>query len=349
MPEDFYFEGTIHGNREIFDCESLTLNEISISDTQNLNNKLKNNCNLILSLNIRSLNANFSQLEMLIESLTIKLTVIVCPETWNLSYYQYFQIPGHNIYYNESRINQNDGVVMYLKNNLIVDTETVVIGKLSILCAEIRLEKNMFFRISAMYRCHDITKTEFNYNLSKFLKINAIKNVENHNKEGDFNIDILYNNISKHKHSTIKTVNTTHQEFLNNLLENEYSPCFSGITRPNSTNKGSCIDNIFIKFNAIQPVSYKLTNPITEHYPLFLTLDKITLTNDLPQILKSINYRKLTHFVEKLIELINECTDKATINNNKIWYNTQRFPRKKWITSAIIKSCKTKKTLYTFF
>ena len=69
---------------------------------------------------------------------------------------------------------------MYLKNNLIVDTETVVIAKLSILCAEIRLENNMFLRISAMYRCHDITKTEFNYKLSKFLIINAIKNVKNH-------------------------------------------------------------------------------------------------------------------------------------------------------------------------
>ena len=251
MPEDFYFEGTKHGNQEIFDCESLTLNEISISDTQSLHNKLKNNCNLILSLNIRSLNANFSQLEMLIESLTIKPTVIVCSETWNFSYYQYFQISGYNRYYNESRINQNDGVVMYLKNNLIVDTETIVIGKLSILCAEIRLENNTFFRIYAIYRCYDITKTEFNYNLSKFLKINATKNAENHIIVEDFNIDILYNNISNYD----ETVNTTHQEFLNNLLENEYSPYFSGITRPNGTNKGSCIDNIFIKSYAIQPVS----------------------------------------------------------------------------------------------
>ena len=54
---------------------------------------------------------------------------------------------------------------------------------------------------------------------------------------------------------------------------------------------------------------------------------------------------------EKLNELINECTDKATINknNNKKWYSKQRVPRKKWITSAIIKYFRTKETLYTFW
>ena len=39
--------------------------------------------------------------------------------------------------------------------------------------------------------------------------------------------------------------------------------------------------------------------------------------------------------VEKLIELINECTDKATINNNKKWYNKQRVPRKKPLLTAL--------------
>ena len=64
---------------------------------------------------------------------------------------------------------------MYVKNNLIVATEIVFIGKLSILSAEIKLESNIFVRTSAMYRCHNITKTEFNYNLEKYLKINRIK------------------------------------------------------------------------------------------------------------------------------------------------------------------------------
>ena len=109
--------------------------------------------------------------------------------------YQYYQIPGCNIYYNESKINQNDVVVMYVKNNLIEATEILIIGRLSILSAEVKLESNIFVRISAMYRCHNITKPEFNYNLEKYLKINRIKNTKNHTLVGDFNIDILHSNI----------------------------------------------------------------------------------------------------------------------------------------------------------
>ena len=81
-------------------------------------------------MNIRCLNANFSKLEMLIENLVTKPSVIICSVTWNLEYYQYYQIPGYNIYYNESKINQNDGVVIYVKNNLIEAIQIVIIGTL---------------------------------------------------------------------------------------------------------------------------------------------------------------------------------------------------------------------------
>ena len=83
--------------------------------------------------------------------------------------------------------------------------------------------------------------------------------------------------------------------------------------------------------------------------------------------MKPINYGKLIHIanstnwneilsiqdpefaVEKLIELIQECTDKATTINNNKRYNKSLVPRKKWITSAIMKSCQTKETLYTLW
>ena len=284
MDEEIHFKDTNYENKELFDSENIILKEISVSDTESLNMKIKNSRNLVLSVNNKILNANFSKLEMLIENLVTKPNVIICSETWNLDSYQYYQITGYNIYYNESKINQNDSFVMDIENNLIVVTEIVNIGKLSILSPQIKLESNIFVRTSTIYRCHNITKTKFNYNLEKYLKINRIKNTKNHSFVGDFNINILHSNIKKNE----ATDNTNNQEFLNNLLENEYSPCFTGITRPGDNHSGSCIDNIFIKSNTFETTSYKLTNPIIDHYTLLVNIDNITLLTDTFQNLKPI-------------------------------------------------------------
>ena len=61
-----------------------------------------------------------------------------------------------------------------------------------------------------------------------------------------------------------KTINndiidtTISQEFLNNFLENEYSPCFMGVKRPAllDDHRGSSIDNIFIKTNEFRFNAY---------------------------------------------------------------------------------------------
>ena len=59
-------------------------------------------------------------------------------------------------------------------------------------------------------------------------------------------------------------------------------PGFQTITRPsvNNINKGSCIDNIFIKTSSIDAILFKLQNLCTDHYPLFLSINKIKLNLD---------------------------------------------------------------------
>ena len=80
------------------------------NDLETYNRERNNNINLILNLNIRSLNENFEKLQILIECFRIKPYVIVYTEIWILKYYQYYRINGYNIYYNYANINQNDGV-----------------------------------------------------------------------------------------------------------------------------------------------------------------------------------------------------------------------------------------------
>ena len=104
-----------------------------------LNKNLKDKNNLILSVIIRSLNANFVKLEVFVDSLKTKPCIIICTETWNLEYFQLYQLSCYKIFYNESKINQNDGVVIYIRNDTTEYTETVIIDRVSILCSKIIL------------------------------------------------------------------------------------------------------------------------------------------------------------------------------------------------------------------
>ena len=113
---------------------------------------------------------------------------------------------------------------------------------------------------------------------------------------GDFNIVIMCCDNISHK-------------FLNNFSEKEYVLCFLGITRPaNDGCNGTCIDNILFKSNSITPKAYKLllcvlllqkhtnnqsTNEISDHYPLILALDNVTIKQVNNRLNNFINYKKL--------------------------------------------------------
>ena len=106
---------------------------------------------------------------------------------------------------------------MYIKNDIIENTETINIGRLSIIHTDILINNNETVRISATYRSHSIKKLEFVSSIKKYINCNI--NIKNHMIIGDFNIDIMCGENISH-------------EFLNNFSEKEYVPCFLGITRP---------------------------------------------------------------------------------------------------------------------
>ena len=158
--------------------------------------------------------------------------MIVCTETWMLQHIRLCNLPGYNLRYNVSNINKSAGVILYIKNDIIENTETINIGRLSIIHTDILINNNETVRISATYRSHSIKKLEF-VNFKKYINCNI--NIKNHMIIGDFNIDIMCGDNISHK-------------FLNNFTKKEYIPCFLGITRPAKDGcNGICIDNIFLK------------------------------------------------------------------------------------------------------
>ena len=210
--------------------------EEEIYDLQTLNNWLISDDNLvILNVNIRSLNCNFELLESFI---------IICTESWNISHIDYFSIQGYTVYYNHGVLNRADGVVMYIDNRLNT-THFVVeeVGNLKILTCNVNILNNIL-KISALYRCHDCEKESFISNLKVYLNQN--KNNKSHIVMGDFNINIL-------------DMDNDAEEYLNNFFENGYLPYFNKITMPSKKdpNKGTCIDNVFVKSATANIKSFK--------------------------------------------------------------------------------------------
>ena len=77
--------------------------ETTFPDVQALNNNLQNSANLILSVNIRGLDANLPKFLSFIESLKVKPSIIICAETRILQCPQLYNLPEYKIYYNEAK------------------------------------------------------------------------------------------------------------------------------------------------------------------------------------------------------------------------------------------------------
>ena len=76
---------------------------------------------------------------------------------------------------------------------------------------------------------------------------------------------------------------TLNQEFVHILLENGYCSGFCNITRPSdkTCNSGTGIDNIFIKLDKIAYKTFTLRIPLTDHFLLFMSINKIRTTQNI--------------------------------------------------------------------
>lgn len=293
-------------NFEIFDeiqRDTIVSEEVCM-DIRALNKNFNENDDLILYLNIRSINANFASLEIFVESLISKPFYICCSEAWVIDNPNFFQLNGYNMYYNESDLNKADGVVVYIKDCIIEETEIVQIDKLRIANSTIKMSNGSNVEISALYRSHSLNKTDFINSLNTYLRDK--KNCKNHFVIGDFNIDLI-------------KLDVLGQEFLNNFLEHGFLPSFHKITRPSINDKsdGTCIDNIFYKLEKAVIKSFILQNSITDHYTLIVKLKKL-----IPQEIKQDTFI-YTHYNKLLLNTI-------LINWNQIYCLTDPNEATDW-------------------
>ena len=97
--------------------------------------------NAVMYLNIRSMNSNFNQLQLLISRLEFKPFIIVSVETWHVEHENFFQLPGYHMYYNEGQLNVADGVIVYVWSEIVHDAEIIEFEKLKALNITVQMKK----------------------------------------------------------------------------------------------------------------------------------------------------------------------------------------------------------------
>ncbi|KAL7288544.1 hypothetical protein TKK_0017286 [Trichogramma kaykai] len=317
--------------------------EVECADLDFLNENIKGFDSLLLLVNIRRLNNNIGLLEAYVTGLTVKPKVIICTETWLLECPNLYNMCNYKTYYNHGNINMADGVVIYVRDDVIHSVKIVEYEAFKVLECDLVFGENnkRQLSITSLYRCHGISKADF----VGFLHRIFDNKKRNHIVAGDFNINILHSDADS-------------TEFLNECYASGYLPLLNTVTRPNK-NGGTCIDNMLAKTNIdLQPSKYVQVLP--DHYPLLCGFNcGKGIANHSKQIFR-LDYNRLLRVadatdwsgccanndsdiaIEQLIIGIKNCIEQATVNVKKSRLNF----RKPWMTQAIYKCMRHWEHLY---
>lgn len=296
---------------------------------------------LVIAINIRSINKNYDDFMVLLSRIKHTMDLIVFTECWISDNYVPNQLVGYNVHCTKNNINQNDGVVVYYRNNLAnVSCHEPKTNDSN--CVIIKLGQQL--AVIAIYRppslLNVISFIEFLDSI--LLSLKAYPNII---LTGDINIDITDGNTDRRS-----------DEYLTLLASHGLLPGHKIATR----NK-TCLDHCMIKTKT-PAINLILPATITDHSPVVAHLNikrkpKNTSTRtysyinydgvckDLSQIVWSnvldlTDVEKATEIFMSIIQLI---IQKHTV--------VKKIPRsraniKPWITAGLIKCMKKRDRLH---
>ena len=342
----------------VFNCTYVSEDAVSLLSNPKL---LK-----IMSLNIQSLTAKFSELKDFLSQLSISnsLPDIIClQELWNIHDTTLFNLKGYSPLECILRKNsQGGGVGIYFKENInyrILMKQSIFIEKVyESLLAEVWLSDTDKLIVGSIYRPNskikNLTQQQQFDQFTEFLN-NTLDEFSSNNSEilfcGDFNIDVLQNSSCKFAASYIETL------FSNGLLQ--------VITKPTrvSQTSASCIDHILT--NKINPSynSYILTSKLSDHFPILYTRDSCRAQHFPPNVMsRNFSEENILKFKNNLSRLhwvdVLSCTDAQVayttfldqlmalydihfpISSKKFNKNIHAF--EKWMTAGLLVSRRKK-------
>lgn len=302
----------------------------------------------IIHNNIRSVEKNLDEFKINLRTCIDKFHVVVLTETFQISDLRVYHIDGYTSVYNGGTYNKNDGVIIYIREDLEYRHRIVPIGDITALEVDIQL-LGKIIRITGIYRSPQICTQRFNQDL--FCNLENADECDQHVLVGDMNVDLMASN------------DVVVEEYKNILSYFGYRSYINDITRPHS---GSCLDHIYLKSNNTtigkNHHAYIARTDITDHYSIIICLDyeknqKTTTTTyksyvnyaKMKDYLRNINWQEIIKgknvnaFADTLINVITTCLIDNT-KKKKLTYN--KAGKKDWITPSILKSIIKKNTLY---
>jgi len=347
-------------NFKNFDFNFLNVNSDLKYSTQiinSLNNIVKNsNGYLVLSMNIRSIHKHFNELIIFLSTSDIKFDIICLFETWLENDTFDFHIDGFKSYNYYKKLNKSDGITVFIRNSCKVNS--VHLGLINY-CSSMNLNISInesVLNLICVYRSPSLLQEHFLDSLEIFL--DDIDNTKSYILCGDINIDL-----NKVDVNTVK--------YQNILSYYGFKSCINEVTRVNVTNgSASCIDHFFLKhtnvFNNI--MGYVCQNSITDHYSTILSFNKIGLVRQKNNIVDEENIDYV--LFDKLKNILNQENWETVLNSSNVDTAIEiflpiiensiknckvtkciRVPKsktkiKKWITSGIVTSIRSRDKLF---
>lgn len=300
--------------------------------------KHKNNLNII-SQNIRSVSANFSDFTVLLKRINITCDLIIFSECW-LAFNPIIPPLNNYITYTSTNpVNQNDGVVAYVSNNLLnVSICEPPIEDASCLLIKIGLD----IAVLAIYRPHAFNNAE-NFLQSLLHVLSSLSSFQTVVITGDINIDIHPGNKDPFS-----------EDYLNLLAIQGLIPAHSY-----PTHGLTCLDHIIMK-SKHQSDTLIIETTVTDHDTILLSINinspqtasklhtKIDhaslkedmLKIDLSPIFTISDVNKATTLMIDLLR--NTITKNATVKTIPRRYR----PIKPWITPGLVRCIRNRDNLH---
>lgn len=267
-------------------------------------------CDLnLIHLNIRSINKNYNNLIIFLESLNKNFDIIVCSETGIIEDPKNFELSGYTTIYNESRFTKCDGCIVFVKNSILIDYHIVKVTNSHFI--HVNLCKNdIKIGLSAIYRSPSVQLESFLENLNIFLEnIFLARTNDQNNIEifgGDININILDRG------------NTNVENYIDSLNEKGFHSVINQATRIDK-NSSTCIDHLFVRIKSdFRTRGVILDSGFSDHCPILLNifLKEERTSVDEKRYSRTTDFGKLDAFLtnERWNDILN-CEDVNTCTN----------------------------------